>query len=320
MNGSTGWLPGPDALAVAGGLFGLLVLASVAGWALRHLLAKGRPHAVIDNVVTRVRSWWVIAGLVGLALLGGPAGVCLLFALASAAALGEFLPAAGPRRADQAMFAAAFVVVLPLQYLAVWAGADAWTTLLVPAFALVVLPLVAASTGGAADLSRRLGPLQAGLLLCVYGISHVPALLTLTIPGQEGRNGFLLMFLLLVTQLGDVFQYLWGKAVGRHALAPAVSPSKTIEGTVGGVLSATALGAGLSWMTPFGTGWAALIALGVSLLGVLGGLVLSAIKRKRCIKDWSTLIPGHGGMLDRLDSLCLSAPVFYYGVRLGWAT
>ena len=320
MNGSAGWLPGPDALAVAGGLVGLLVLATVAGRLLQRLVARGRPHAVIDNVVTRVRSWWVIAGVVGLALLGGRAGVCLLFALASAAALREFLPAAGPRRTERAMFAAAFVVVLPLQYLAVWAGADAWTTLLVPAFALVVLPLVAASTGGAAELPRRLWPLQAGLLLCVYGISHVPALLTLTIPGHEGRNGFLLMFLLLVTQLGDVFQYLWGKAAGRHALAPAVSPSKTVEGTVGGVLSATALGAGLSWMTPFGTGGAALIALGLSVLGVLGGLALSASKRRRGIKDWGTLIPGHGGMLDRLDSLCLSAPVFYYGVRLGWAT
>jgi phosphatidate cytidylyltransferase len=320
MNPLPAWLPGPDASAVVGGLFGLLVLASVAGWALRRLVAQGRPHAVIDNVVTRVRSWWVIAGVVGLALLGGRAGVCLLFALASAAALAEFLQTARPRGTDRAMFVAAFAIVLPLQYLAVWAGADAWATLLVPAFALVVLPALAASTGGAADLPRRLWPLQAGLLLCVFGISHVPALLTLTIPGQEGRNGFLLMFLLLVTQLGDVFQYLWGKAAGRHALAPAVSPSKTVEGTVGGVLSATALGAGLSWMTPFGPGQAALIALGVSVLGVLGGLVLSAIKRRRGIKDWGTLIPGHGGMLDRLDSLCLSAPVFYYGVRLGWAT
>jgi phosphatidate cytidylyltransferase len=320
LSALAGWLPGPDALTVAAGIAGVLVVATVAGWALRRVAAQGRPHAVIDNVVTRVRSWWVIAAVVGLALLGGRAGVCLLFALASAAALREFVQSAGARSAYRAMVLGAFGIVLPLQYWLVWTGADLWVAVVVPVCAFVVLPALAVSTGGGANLLRRLWLLQWGLMLCVWGVSHVPALLTLTIPGHEGRNGFLLMFLLLVTQLGDVFQYLWGKAAGRHALAPALSPSKTIEGAVGGVLSATGLGAGLSWMTPFTAGWAALLALAVSLLGVLGGLVFSAAKRSRGIKDWGALIPGHGGMLDRLDSLCLSAPFFYYCVGLGWAT
>jgi len=128
---------------------------------------------------------------------------------------------------------------------------------------------------------------------------------------------FLLVFLILVVQTSDVLQYIWGKLVGRRRIAPALSPSKTVEGMAGGILSATALGAGLWWITPFTVAQAALIALALALLGFLGGLVMSAIKRRRGIKDWGTLIAGHGGMLDRLDSVCFSAPVFFYVVR-GW--
>lgn len=171
-------------------------------------------------------------------------------------------------------------------------------------------------TAGVARFEGAL--LLRGLALCVLGVSFAPALLALELPGHVDRGGFLLMFLLLVAQLGDVFQYIWGKLFGRHALAPRISPSKTVEGLVGGVLSAAALGAGLAWMTPFSPVQAAGLALGISLLGVAGGLVLSAEKRRRGIKDWGTLVPGHGGVLDRLDSVCLSAPGFYGAVWVGW--
>jgi len=146
----------------------------------------------------------------------------------------------------------------------------------------------------------------------------VPALLALEIPGYEGRNAFLLVFFILVVQSSDVLQYLWGKLAGRRQIAPRLSPSKTVEGMVGGVLSATALGAILAPITPFTPAEAAIISLGVTLLGFAGGLLMSAWKRRRGIKDWGTMIRGHGGMLDRLDSVCLSAPVFLHVVRLGW--
>jgi phosphatidate cytidylyltransferase len=155
-------------------------------------------------------------------------------------------------------------------------------------------------------------------MICVFCISHVPALLTLRIPGYEGRNAFLLLFLILVVQSSDVLQYVWGKLAGRRQIAPGLSPSKTVEGTLGGVLSATALGAALSWITPFTVVQAALISLTITLLGFFGGLVMSAIKRDRGIKDWGTMIEGHGGMLDRLDSVCFSAPVFFHVVRFWW--
>ena len=132
------------------------------------------------------------------------------------------------------------------------------------------------------------------------------------------RNLLLVVFLLLTVQSSDVFQYIWGKLLGRHALSKQISPSKTVEGLVGGMLSATAMGAALWWITPFSPGEAAFVALVINTLGFFGGFVLSAIKRDRGVKDWGHLIEGHGGMLDRVDSLAFSAPVFFHLLRHGW--
>lgn len=305
-----------DARVLAQVILAILIAGSVIAWLLKMWVAKKRPHAVIDNMIVRVKSWWGMSLVLGFAFWIGPAAVCLLFAFASFVALREFLPQGEPRRGDRAMLWGAFYGVLPLQYWLVWRGYEGLG--LIPAYAFVVLPIIAVLARDARDLLSRLAPLQWGLMVCVLGISCAPALLALTLPGEAGPGGYLLMFLLLVTQLGDVLQYIWGKLAGHHALAPEISPTKTVEGLVGGVVSAVALGAGLAWMTPFSIGQAALIALVISLLGVLGGLTLSAIKRDRGIKDWGTLIGGHGGMLDRLDSLCFSAPAFYFIVRLGW--
>jgi len=120
-------------------------------------------------------------------------------------------------------------------------------------------------------------------------------------------------------QSSDVFQYIWGKLFGRRKVAPAISPSKTVEGLAGGVLSATILGAFLWWITPFSVWQAALMALAINVMGFFGGLVMSAIKRDRGVKDWGDLIEGHGGMLDRLDSVVFAAPVFFHLTRFFWS-
>ena len=119
-------------------------------------------------------------------------------------------------------------------------------------------------------------------------------------------------------QLSDVLQYVWGKLAGRRPVAPLVSPSKTWEGLVGGIASATAIGAALYWITPFAPWQAALMALAICVMGFFGGLVMSAIKRDRGVKDWGSLIEGHGGMLDRLDSVAFAAPVFFHLTRYFW--
>jgi phosphatidate cytidylyltransferase len=155
-------------------------------------------------------------------------------------------------------------------------------------------------------------------MLAVFCLSHVPALVTLQIPGYGGREILLIAFLVIVVQSSDVLQYVWGKLFGKHKVAPALSPSKTWEGLIGGVLSSTLLGAGLWWITPFTPWQAAGIAFAINLMGFFGGLVMSAIKRDHGVKDWGHLIAGHGGVLDRLDSVLFSAPVFFHIVRYGF--
>jgi phosphatidate cytidylyltransferase len=180
------------------------------------------------------------------------------------------------------------------------------------------LPILSALSGDTMRFLERAAKVQWGLMVCVFCVSHVPALLTLPIAGFEGRNALLIVFLVLVVQSCDVLQYVWGKLLGHTAIAPDVSPSKTLEGLVGGIASATALGGALWWITPFTAWQATLIALAINVMGFLGGLVMSAIKRDRGVKDWGDMIDGHGGMLDRLDSVVFAAPVFFHIVRYWW--
>jgi phosphatidate cytidylyltransferase len=157
--------------------------------------------------------------------------------------------------------------------------------------------------------------MQWGLMIAVYCMSHVPELLTLNVRNYQDRNPLLVAFLLIVVQSSDVLQYCWGKLFGRRKIAPELSPSKTVEGFLGGVASATVLGAGLWKITPFSIWQAALMSLVITVMGFLGGLVMSAIKRDRGVKDWGSLIEGHGGMLDRIDSLAFSSPIFFHLTR-----
>jgi phosphatidate cytidylyltransferase len=192
-------------------------------------------------------------------------------------------------------------------------------SILIPVYAFLFVPIRSALAGDTERFLERTAKIQWGLMVCVYCVSHAPALLMLDLPGFEGRGARLLLFLIVVVQISDVLQYVWGKLLGRHKIAPVVSPSKTWEGFVGGALSATAIGAGLWWLTPYSPRQAALMALLVVLLGFAGGLTMSAIKRDRGIKDYGALIEGHGGILDRIDSLCFAAPVLFHVTRYFWS-
>lgn len=155
-------------------------------------------------------------------------------------------------------------------------------------------------------------------MIAVFCVSYVPALLTLDIAGYEGRNLLLIARLVIVVQLSDVLQYVCGKLFGKRKIAPNLSPSKTVEGFVGGIALASLIGGALFWITPFNPWQSILIALLINLLGFAGGIVMSAIKRDRGVKDWGHMIEGHGGMLDRLDSVCFAAPIFFHLVRYWW--
>jgi phosphatidate cytidylyltransferase len=295
----------------------LLVASAIAAW-LRWRVAKNEPHTVIDNLCSRINAWWVMVATIGLAFMFGKSGVVVLFFLISFYALREFLSLAYTRRGDHAAMAAAFYIALPLQYVLVWTEWYGLFSIFIPVYAFLLLPILAATGGDTTRFLERAAKVQWGLMICVYCISHVPALLTLPVTGFEGQNILLIAFLIIVVQGSDVLQYVWGKLLGRHKVAPVLSPSKTWEGLIGGVASASLLGAALHGITPFTAVQAGAMALLVCLMGFFGGLVMSAIKRDRGVKDWGSMIEGHGGMLDRTDSVVFAAPVFFHAVRYWW--
>ena len=310
----------PHLLTVFYGLVAVLIVASLVGYVLQRRFSPDATNATVENLNDRIRAWWIMVIVTALALTGGRTGVVLLFAICSFAALREFITLTNARRGDHWALAAAFFVVLPVQYYLVWIAWYGLYSIFIPVYAFLLLPIVSALRGDTDHFLIRIAEVQWALMICVFCVSHVPALLSLTIPGYDGRNVLLIAFLVIVVQISDVLQYVWGKLLGRHKIAPNLSPSKTVEGFIGGALSATLIGTSLSWMTPFAPLQAWVLSLAIVLTGFFGGLVMSAIKRDRGVKDWGHLIAGHGGFIDRLDSVIFSAPVFFHLVRYWWST
>jgi phosphatidate cytidylyltransferase len=309
----------PHLIWLLAGVGSILVLASIIGEVLRLRHSPAGQNPVIENLNARVASWWVMVFLLAIAFIAGKPGVVILFALASFAALREFLTLTTHNRADHWSLIACFFVVLPLQYWFILIDWYGMYSVFVPVYVFLLLPVLSALRGNPKDFLVRVSETQWALMICVYCVSHVPALLYLQIPGFEGRNVILIAYLIFVVQLSDVMQYVWGKLIGRTKIAPTISPSKTWEGLIGGALTATAVGTALWWMTPFSILQAAGLCLVLTLMGFFGGLVMSAIKRDRGVKDWGHLIAGHGGFIDRLDSVIFSAPFFFHITRYWWA-
>jgi phosphatidate cytidylyltransferase len=306
----------PDTWILFAGVLAALALASAIGFALER---RRGATPVIENLNARIKAWWIMVILIAIAFAFGKAGVIALFAFASFTALREFMTLTPTRRGDHYALAAVFFLVLPIQY---WLVAIEWYglySIFIPVYAFLFLPIIAALRGDTSRFLERVAAVQWGLMICVFCVSHVPALLTLPIPAFEGRNILLIAFLILVVQASDVLQYVFGKLFGRRKVAPRLSPSKTWEGLLGGAGSATLIGALLWWVTPFSPLQAALVSGLIALMGFFGGLVMSAIKRDRGVKDWGHLIEGHGGVLDRLDSVIFAAPIYFHVIRYWWS-
>ena len=302
-----------------GGLIITLIIASSIGYRLKFKVGFSTPHAVIDNLNARINAWWVMILIIFAAAALGFYGVIGLFFVISFMALREFLSLLYIRRGDHLALAACFYVILPLQYFLVAIDWFSMFTIFIPVYGFLFLPILSALLGDTEHFLDRSTKVQWALMISVFCISHIPAILTLDIEGFEEKKLLLMIFLILVVQSSDVLQYVWGKLFGKHKIAPKLSPSKTVEGFVGGVVSASVLGGLLYWLTPFNPVQAVLMSLLICLMGFLGGLVMSAMKRSMGVKDWGNMISGHGGMLDRMDSLCFAAPIFFHVVRYYWA-
>ena len=300
---------------LAGGVIAVLILASLIGWVLARRPGNAGYQETIANLNARTRAWWLMVAIFFLAMLSGESARSSYSDSHSFLALREFITMTPTKRGDHDTLLWLFFVITPIQYGLVAIGWYGLFAIFIPVYAFLFVPLRSVLSGDCEHFLERTATMQWALMICVYCVSHAPALLTLEIPGFEGQNGKLLFYFVLVVQASDVLQYIWGKLLGKHKIAPTVSPNKTWEGFLGGVATATLLGTALWWATPFTPWQAAGMSLAITLMGFVGGLVMSAIKRDRGVKDYGTLIQGHGGVMDRIDSLCFSAPVFFHLTR-----
>jgi len=305
-------------------LFGSLVVllgisSTIAAW-LQGRPADEKKTASRANLVERINAWWVMVAILAVAFLGGTAMTLILFGLASFFALREFITLTPSNPGDRLPLSLSFFLVLPIQYLLIGLERYGMFVIFIPVFAFLLLPSIAALRSDVDDFLSRSAKQQWALMVTVYALSHAPALLMLNLRGgHPGTDALLLFYLLLVVQMSDVMQYVFGKLFGKTKIAPLVSPSKTVEGFIGGGIAATLIGAAMWWITPFTPLQSAAMAAVIVMMGFLGGLTLSAVKRSLGAKDWGVMIEGHGGMLDRTDSICFAAPVFFHVVRWFYA-
>ena len=305
----------PQTLGLVSGIMVLLLLATGVGFVLDRKVTSNSGRATVDNLNARIRAWWVMCAVFSLGLFVGELGPVVLFGLISFLALREFITITPTRPGDHRSLFWAFFVITPLQYVLVGLKQYNLFSIMIPIYAFLLIPTRSVIAGDHEHFLERTAKIQWGLMVCVYCVSHAPALLTLHIPGYEGQNAKLLLFLVLVVQISDVLQYVWGKLLGSRKIAAHISPNKTWEGFLGGVGCAMLIGTSLWWATPFSPGQAAEMSLAITLMGFAGGLTMSAIKRDRGVKDYGTLIRGHGGVLDRIDSICFAAPIFFHFTR-----
>lgn len=296
-----------------GGLAALLLTASLTTATLRRL----HPARSYVELKLRIQTWWWLVGLLFVALSFERTVAVGLLAVVSFLAFKEFLSLIPTRPIDNGALLLAYLAI-PVQYL--WVG-RAWYgmfIIFIPVYVFLLLPLRMVIGGETKGFLRAAGTLHWGLMTTVFSLSHIGYLIVL--PAHAGPHGavrgeMLVFYLLVLTQLNDVAQFLWGKLLGRTKIAPRVSPNKTLEGLLGGVATTTLLAWLLApWFTPLSPVDALLAGGLISLFGFTGDVVVSAIKRDIGVKDSGSLLPGHGGILDRLDSLTYTAPLFFHFV------
>ncbi len=307
-----GWWSEPVNIGMAV-LGAALALASV----LVIWLVRRHPERSYRELVLRVRTWWLILAVFVVAIAFDRTVGIVMFAFVSFLAFKEFLTLLPTRRADYRVLLWAYLAI-PVQYY--WVGI-AWYgmfIIFIPVFVFLFLPMRMVMIGDTNGFLRAVGTLHWGLMTTVFSLSHIAYLLALpdkVLPTGTVSGAMLVFFLVVLTQLNDVAQYLWGKGFGKQKVVPTVSPGKTVAGLIGGVATTTLLAWILAeWFTPLNSWQAVAAGLIIGFGGFVGDVVVSAVKRDVGVKDSGAMLPGHGGILDRLDSLTFTAPLFFHYV------
>jgi len=290
---------------------GLLAVASLVSlW-----LVRTKPERNYTELRLRIKTWWLIVAVFAVAVLFNRTVSVVVLGLVSFLAFKEYLSLVPTRRADHRVLFWAYLAI-PIQFYWVWMAWYGMFIIFIPVFVFLFLPMRMILIGETQGFLRAVGTLQWGLMITVFGLSHAAFMLVL--PAEINPAGGvmgLLIYLVFLTEFNDVAQYIWGKSFGKRKISPKVSPNKTVAGFLGGVLTTTALAVLLApFLTPLAQYEAVGAGLLIGLSGFVGDVTISALKRDIGVKDSGSLLPGHGGILDRLDSLTYTAPLFFHYV------
>ncbi len=294
---------------VIGLIFGLLVFATILFW----IMGKVKPQGDFSELKMRTRSWWLMATIFVLATILHPIITFVSLGLLSFFALRELSSISkNVREADRRVLIWCFLSI-PIQYYLAYIGHYGLFLIFIPVFMYLWIPFMLVIIGETEDISRSMSVLPTQLMLTVFGVSHLAFLVSLPdIDGFDAGGRALLLFIVFITEMNDIFQFTWGKLLGRYKILPKVSPNKTWEGLIGGVITTVIVGYFLRFLTPFSEMEVLIICGVIAITGFIGDVVVSAIKRDIGLKDTGSTIPGHGGILDRIDSLALTGPVFFH--------
>jgi len=307
-------------------VFGLLLLAGLIIFVRSTREFDDHLHAAqhceeIDDLTQLLKTSWLLIFLFWIAWLAGDTSRLVLFGLSSFFALREFLTLSPTRHSDHRSLVLAFFVVLPFQYWLVGSAHFNLFSVFIPVYVFLAIPVSSALANDPHRFLERNATLQWGIMVCIYGMSHVPALLLLKFSHYDQKNAFLVFFLVLVVQTCMLIQHLVARQLmrlGKPPTAPAISQSFTWRAWWAGMTAGSLLGALLAGITPFVPGQAFALSFIACAAGSLGHLVMKALKRDRGIPIWRGQgqgVSGAAGMLDRVDALCFAAPVFFHSVR-----
>ena len=290
-------------------IWGLLILASL----LVYLIAKSKPEKDFSELIQRTKSWWIMLGIFTIAFVTNRLVSLFFLGFLSFLALKEYFSIIPTRRADRRVLFWAYLAI-PIQFY--WAHIN-WFgmfIIFIPVYMFLFIPFRLLLTQKTEGFLKSVGTIQWGLMITVFALSHMAYLLMLSNPDLPNVSGpGLLLYLVFLTEFNDVMQYTTGKLLGKHKIIPAISPKKTWEGFLGGVFFTTLLALAVySFLTPFDWVMALYSGLIISCAGFIGDVTISAVKRDLQVKDTGSMIPGHGGILDRIDSLTYSAPLFFH--------
>jgi phosphatidate cytidylyltransferase len=298
-------------------LFGLLMLVTVAS--ISRSLRDRTPaqQELWERYLRDLRAAWMGAVLFWIAWISGAIGSTLLFAIVSFVALREFVTLTHTVRGDHRTLLLAFFAVLPLQYLIVATEFFDLFTVFIPVYVFLAIPVLSAFGNDPQRFLERTAKIQWGVMVCVYGMSHAPALLLLDLPSYEGRGAFLVLYLVLVVAAAQIGQEVASRRLRRRPVARAISRTFSWRAWAIGAASAGLVGALLYWATPFKPIPALVMGLIAGGSGTFGEFVMQALKRDAGVRSWGgrTSVTGAVGLLDRVAGLCFAAPVFFHSVR-----